>query len=154
MSWTVAQSLANMPIILRTYTPVEDSAYCHASNAPQILGITGGFMAVAIVAVILRMHVRIRMLQFVGPDDYVMIAAAVMSVATFACFVGETYWGMGRHNKCVSLPDVEMQIKWEFFHALWIVTGVVLVKISIAFFLMRLAPKPAWKKFLWCAIGG
>lgn len=135
------------------FTPVEDTPYCNENNAAQILGVTGTFLGLALVTVLLRIYVRARMLKFVGPDDYIMILGSIFAVATFTCFVGETVWGMGRHNKCIPLSDLEMVLKWEFYHAIWIVLGVVSVKISIAFFLIRLAAKATWKKFLWGCVG-
>ncbi|KAK4542846.1 hypothetical protein LTR36_006035, partial [Oleoguttula mirabilis] len=127
------------------YTPLTDDAYCNASNAPAILGVTGAFCGVAFIAVILRLYVRASILNFVGADDYAMIAAMVMAIGSFVCFVFETKYGIGRHTRCISLEEEEMVLKWQFYQSLWVMLGVILVKISIAFFLMRLAPKTSWK---------
>jgi len=134
-------------------TSIEDDAYCHESNVPTILAVTGVFTGAAVITVFLRIWVRSAILKFIGPDDYMMVAAAVMAIATFICFVGESYHGIGQHMSCVSLASNEMVEQWTFFHAIWVMFGVVFVKISIAFFLMRLAPKEAWRQSLWAAIG-
>jgi len=142
-----------MPQIRPRYTPLHDTAYCDASNISEILGVTGAFTGAALIAVILRMYVRTRMLKFVGTDDYVILAAMTLALGTFVCFVAETYYGLGRHDICISPAEMETFLKWNFFNSICIMLGVISVKISIAFFLMRLAPRNAWKKGLWGAIG-
>ena len=92
------------------------------------------------------------MLSVFGADDWVMLAAAFMALATLICFVGESNYGVGRHVECIAVPELEKMMKWQFFHNLWVMFGVVFVKISVALFLMRLAPKKSWKWFFRCCI--
>jgi len=95
----------------RVWEPLVDDAYCNESGVPEILGVTGAFMGAALIAVALRFYVRIRMLKIVGgADDYIMLTAAIMGVGTFICIVGETTWGMGRHNKCIPPEYGAMQV--------------------------------------------
>ncbi|KAI6815787.1 hypothetical protein KC364_g11140 [Hortaea werneckii] len=131
--------------------PISDS-YCRANNLGEILGVTGSFFGAAFIIVSLRLYVRSRILQYVGADDYLMLVAMFMATATFVCFVGETRNGLGKHFPCLSDKDRSVLAHWQFFHNLSVMFGVVFVKLSIAFFLMRLAPKPEWKRYLWGAI--
>ena len=126
---------------------------CSASNVPQILGIVGSLTVLALLAVCLRSYVRIFMLNFFGPDDWTMLAALLMCIATFICLVGETYHGVGSHTACLLPPDIMMIFKWTYFHAIWVTLGQTFVKISIAFFLLRLAPSKSWRWFLIGSIG-
>ncbi|KAI7538355.1 hypothetical protein KC331_g10412 [Hortaea werneckii] len=134
-----------------TEPPVPDG-YCDANNHAEILGVTGSFFSAALIIVSLRFYVRSRILQYVGADDYLMLVAMFMATATFICFVGETKNGLGRHFSCLSDKERSVLAHWQFFHNLSVMFGVVFVKISIAVFLMRLAPKPEWKRYLWGAI--
>ena len=52
----------------------EEIAY---TNAPSILAITGSFFAAAVIVVLLRCYVRIKMLKVFGIDDYIMLFATV-----------------------------------------------------------------------------
>ncbi|KAI7347268.1 hypothetical protein KC320_g7351 [Hortaea werneckii] len=131
--------------------PISDS-YCRSKNHGEILGVTGSFFGAALIIVSLRLYVRSRILQYVGVDDYLMLVAMFMATATFVCFVGDTRHGLGRHFPCLSDKDRSVLAHWQFFHNLSIMFGVVFVKLSIAVFLMRLAPKPEWKRYLWGAI--
>lgn len=76
-----------------------------------------------------------------------------MGVGVYICFIGESFHGLGKHESTLSVPEFEMFSKWQYFHDLWVMFGVSLVKISIALFLMRLAPRRNWKRFLWGMIG-
>ena len=131
------------------------------SNAPSILAVNGVFTFVALVAVVPRVYVRAAMLKFVGSDDYVIVAAMasnlrsqmhlvgsladiavqICGIGVFACFVGECKAGVGKHVKYISLPNYETIFHWIHFHSLTVMVGISLVKISIAFFLLRLVPR-------------
>lgn len=53
------------------------AAYANESNAYEILSVTGVFGFLALLAVVLRMYVRMFMLKYSGSDDWVMVAAMV-----------------------------------------------------------------------------
>lgn len=129
--------MASMPVSLGPrWTPLQDNAYCNDSNAAEILGVTGAFLGLALTSIILRFYVRIKMLKFVGAEDYTMLAAGLLAIGVFVCFVGETFWGNGRHNVCVPVRILlGRQMLWEFVQGICVVPGVVLVKISVALFL-------------------
>lgn len=100
------------------------------------------------------MSVRAVMIKSIGADDYVMLSAVIMAIGTFICFVYETRYAIGKHVQCIGKDDYEMFARWQYYHSLWVMIGVILVKISIALFLMRLVPPgKKWKRFLWACIG-
>lgn len=134
--------------------PPPDNAYCQENNKDEILGVTGAFFTAAIIIVGLRMTVRGVMIKSIGADDWVMFGALIMAMGTFICFVYETKYAVGKHVQCIPPNDYEMFAKWQYYHSLWVMIGVVMVKISIALFLMRLVPPgKKWKRFLWGCIG-
>jgi hypothetical protein len=47
------------------------------NRGPEILAVCGGFVALALVAVLLRIWIRAFMVKSLGADDYVMIGAMV-----------------------------------------------------------------------------
>jgi len=128
--------------------------YLDESNVSFILSLTGTFAVAALLVVILRMYVRIYMLRFVGFDDWTMILAALMALATFVCLCGESAYGMGRHVEWQQPWMFEPLFRWLFAHGIIVMLGVVLVKISVAFFLMRIMLKKNWQIFLWSSVGG
>jgi len=146
----------NMPALFsRQFDNVEKPSqeYLDESNVASILGITGAFAFAALVVVALRLYVRTCMLRFVGLDDWSMILAALMAVGTFVCLCGESLYGMGHHREWQQPWMIEPFFRWLFAHGLIVMLGVVLVKISIAFFLMRIMLQKRWKIFLWSSVG-
>lgn len=123
-----------------------------STNAPKILAINGVFMGIALVVVLLRFFVRSIMLKSVGSDDWVMAASMTFGVGVFVCFIGETSHGVGKHTKSISNDEMVKLLHWQYFHSLLVTIGISLIKISVAFFLLRLVPNKAYKIFLWCMI--
>ena len=134
--------------------PPPTQEYLDESNVAAILSLSGTFAVAALIVVILRLYVRIFMLRFVGLDDWTMILAALMALGTYICMIGESAYGMGRHAEWQQPWMLEPMFRWLFAHGIIVMLGVVLVKISVAFFLMRIMLKKGWQIFLWCSVGG
>jgi len=132
---------------------VPSPEYLEESRVTFILGVTGAFSCAALVVVLLRLYVRTCMLRFVGADDFTIILASLMAIGTFICMCGESSYGMGHHKEWMQPWMFEPYFKWLFAHGLLVMLGVVLVKISIAFFLMRIMVQKRWKTFLWGSVG-
>ncbi|ORX97794.1 hypothetical protein BCR34DRAFT_607135 [Clohesyomyces aquaticus] len=121
------------------------------TNADEILSIVGSFFAVAAFVVLLRCYVRIAMLKVFGIDDYLMVLAMALATVVFVCFVQETHHGLGKHFM-VLLMDPEMYKKFAqylYIHSILIMVGVSVVKLSIAFFLLRLSTRTRYSGFLY-----
>ncbi|KAM0809282.1 hypothetical protein AB5N19_09625 [Seiridium cardinale] len=107
------------------------------TNAPSILGVTGTLMALSFVVVSLRCYVRLVMLKSFSMDDAIMIVALVMAVLSMVCFIGMVQHGAGRWE--ADIPDnwwVGLKF-WSYLIGPFSTTGISLVKISAAFFLLR-----------------
>ena len=124
-----------------------------STNAPSILAVNGVFCGAAVLVMAARFYVRAVMLKTLGTDDWLILAATVCGVGVFTCFVGETHNGKGMHMKSIR-PDESIRLShWTYFHSIIVTVGISLVKLSVAFFLLRLAPGKAHKIFLYCVIG-
>lgn len=132
--------------------------YIAYTNAPQIMAITSSFFAIALVVVLLRCYVRITMLKVFGIDDWIMVFAMIMATAVFVCFKLECDYGLGKHF-FVLLSDPVMYMHFAkilYIHSILVMVGISLVKISIAFFLLRLtgiASKTPYSRFLYGVVG-
>ncbi|KAK3614080.1 hypothetical protein LTR56_027494 [Elasticomyces elasticus] len=133
-------------------TPNTDANYLAENNAANILALVGSLGFVAVVVVAMRLYVRVRILKSTGMDDYLIAASMVLGIGMFVCFVGETYNGLGRHYSTTTFGEQEIYLKWIFAHSVCTTTALSLVKVSIACFLMRLAPRRSWQWFLWATI--
>ncbi|KAE8355042.1 hypothetical protein BDV28DRAFT_163656 [Aspergillus coremiiformis] len=117
------------------------------SRAPHILAIIGSLTGLSGLLVALRCYVRLRILRKFLSEDGVIIAALLCAFGVLACFVGESYHGIGRLY--ISQEDYRVLTEYMFYHAILIVFGISLVKVSLAVFLLRFAPpKKTLKKFI------
>ncbi|KAL3422256.1 integral membrane protein [Phlyctema vagabunda] len=118
------------------------------TNAASILAINAVFCWFTFVVVGLRIYVRTVMLKKMGVDDWICSGAMLMGVAVFICFLGEIHWGLGHHQADISLPHMIKILHWIFFHSIFVTVGISLVKISLAFFLLRFVPGKNQRYFL------
>lgn len=54
-----------------------DPEWAAESNTAMILGVTGGFHALALLFVALRVYTRMFVVKLMGRDDYVVVASVV-----------------------------------------------------------------------------
>ncbi|KAK0111525.1 hypothetical protein ONS95_001879 [Cadophora gregata] len=123
-----------------------------STNAPSILAVNGVFCGAAVVVMAARMYVRAVMLKTLGIDDWLILAATICGVGVFTCFVGETHNGKGMHTKSIRPDEYIRLMHWTYFHSLIVTVGISLVKLSVAFFLLRLAAGKGHRIFLYCVI--
>ncbi|RQM05729.1 hypothetical protein DH86_00003574 [Scytalidium sp. 3C] len=144
-------TMAEMIVKEATDTSVNPTI-SYASNAPQILGVDGFFMALALVTVVARIYVRTVMLKTFGADDYIICISMICAILTFVCFIGETHHGLGWHTADITETMMIKLEHWSFYLSLAVTIGISLVKISIGFFLLRLVPGKKLKWFLYTMI--
>lgn len=124
--------------------------YIAFTNAPILLTQFGSLFAVTSVIVLLRFYVRACMIKSFGKDDWLMLLAYAFAAATFGVYVEQTKAGMGQHMAVITMD----QEKYMYFLKLRQVAsilpsfGVALVKISVAYFLLRLVVHRGYIWFL------
>lgn len=136
--------------------------------APALLAATGTVTAVAILAMCARLWVRVVMIRQVGWDDWLMVSAMVslafisiniveeiltlaqvMSVVGLGIVIAEADYGAGRHAAYLEPARESYGLKLNFVSQLIYLIGVVLVKMSIGVFLLRLTPSTFFRRFIW-----
>lgn len=75
------------------------------------------------------------------------------AIGVFACWIGETRLGIGRHVQYVGAENLIAITRWEFYHSISVTVGISLVKISLGFLLLRLVRKRLYRNFLIGMIG-
>ncbi|KAK3208743.1 hypothetical protein GRF29_77g1830467 [Pseudopithomyces chartarum] len=95
-----------------------------------------------------------------GIDDWLMLLAMTAATTTTALFIKAVTLGMGRHIDFSPVPHPHafpMENFTPYFLSLYIYAVVIvlaysLIKLSIGFFLLRLADRTRWRIFLICTI--
>ncbi|KAE8167191.1 hypothetical protein BDV40DRAFT_295779 [Aspergillus tamarii] len=119
------------------------------SRAPHILAIIGSLTGLSGLLVALRCYVRLFVLRKFLPDDGVIVVSLLCAFGVLACFVGESHHGVGLYSDDIKPGDFQILSEYMFYHAIVIVLGISLVKVSLALFLLRFAsPNKNLKRFI------
>ncbi|KAF2852350.1 hypothetical protein T440DRAFT_526926 [Plenodomus tracheiphilus IPT5] len=117
-------------------------------QGPVILGATLTVTLAALITMITRLYVRVKVIRNVGWDDYVMVSAMALSqCVTGQCVViPQVYYGAGRHIEYIEPSDFSMAFKLNFISQPLYLFAIALVKISVGFFLLRIAVQAFYRR--------
>ncbi|KAL1998723.1 hypothetical protein VTN02DRAFT_5679 [Thermoascus thermophilus] len=135
-------------LVSRQETPSLDPSLPNTTKAPCTLGVVSFLTGIAAVVVALRSYVRAWILTRFGPDDYIMLVAMACSFAVLGCFAGESRHGLGRYNQYITQADQVMLRKYTFYHSIVVMVGISAVKMSVGFFLLRVAEQTRFRKLI------
>ncbi|KAK0113334.1 hypothetical protein ONS95_013590 [Cadophora gregata] len=123
------------------------------SRGPAIIAAVTITTISALATVILRLWVRIKIVRSVGPEDYVMIGAVLLSVTGWLIVIPQVMHGAGRHVAYLDPEVVKIGLKLNFVTQPIYLIATTASKVSIALFLLRIASTKIWKRFLWALLG-
>ncbi|KAK4449065.1 hypothetical protein QBC34DRAFT_97790 [Podospora aff. communis PSN243] len=139
-------SATNKPLVF-------DPATAHESNVPRILGLGISFHVVALVAFALRIYTRTVIVKSFGKDDLMLCLCMVgLTGGGMVTIAVATAHGLGRHAFTLSEEDVIIYGITVFIQALFTtITSLCLLKLSVAFSLLRLAGpmNKWWTRVIW-----
>ncbi|EUC34235.1 hypothetical protein COCCADRAFT_4378 [Bipolaris zeicola 26-R-13] len=118
------------------------------NQGPTILGATLSVFILAVITTIARLYVRIRMIRNVGWDDYTMILSMVLCIAGQCVIIPQVYYGAGRHIEYIDPKDFPQAMKLNFISQPIYLFAICFVKISVGFFLLRIAVRPFFRRLI------
>ncbi|KAJ5062481.1 hypothetical protein J3E72DRAFT_187717 [Bipolaris maydis] len=118
------------------------------NQGPTILGTTLSVFILAVMTTIARLYVRIRMIRNVGWDDYTMILSMVLCIAGQCVIIPQVYYGAGRHIEYIDPKDFSQAMKLNFISQPIYLFAICFVKISVGFFLLRIAVRPFFRRLI------
>ncbi|KAE9573391.1 hypothetical protein CGCSCA5_v004381 [Colletotrichum siamense] len=130
-----------------------DPEWAAESNTAMILGVTGGFHALALLFVALRVYTRMFVVKLMGRDDYVVVASVLCAVAGMTIFSVQSFHGLGKHTITIAAEDMLIMRKSSFFQSIISsIAGLALLKVSIGLSLLRLSRSVWYSRSLWALI--
>jgi len=124
------------------------------SNTEMIMSVLSVFHFVALVFVSLRLYARVVVIKSPGKDDWTMVLAALFAFGGgWITFLLQSQRGLGKHTDTISREDKVIFDKLSFWQSVLSATCALgLLKISIAFNLLRLSKSRWYKLALWATI--
>lgn len=81
-------------------------------------------------------------------QDYVMISSMVLCIAGQCIIIPQVYYGAGRHIEYIEIPDFQTSFKLNFITQPLYLFAICLTKVSVGFFLLRIANQPFYRRLI------
>lgn len=153
--------------------PSITAEYLSYNKGPLYLVIVATLGSIALSTFLLRVHTRIKLLHFFGIDDCLCLVAVVShpkikmikrsesnphalqfcSIGALVVFIALERLGIGKHIYAIPAENLTQLVRWQWYFTLFIVIGISFVKLSVAFFLLRIIHRPYYRRFLYNMIG-
>ncbi|KAM7203289.1 hypothetical protein V8F33_002280 [Rhypophila sp. PSN 637] len=123
------------------------------NKGPIVLAITYVTTSIALLAVAMRMFVRVKVVKSVGWDDYAILLASAMAILVLAWEIMSVNHGNGRHAYYLSEYDKVQASKWSRLTVPPNLTACTLARVSFCLFLMRIVNRQRmYTIFLWAIV--
>ncbi|KAI1798945.1 hypothetical protein F4811DRAFT_141614 [Daldinia bambusicola] len=123
------------------------------SLGPLFEHINIAFLTVASVSFALRAYVRIFLIKAFGQDDYWMTAALGVFIANTTIALLSVKYGSGQHIWHLDDEQIRMALKLTYLTEITYGTTMILTKMSIAAFLLRVTPDRIHRRIIYVAAG-
>ncbi|KXJ92992.1 hypothetical protein Micbo1qcDRAFT_232643 [Microdochium bolleyi] len=130
----------------------QDPTVSTESNASALVVTAYVMLALTWISVILRTYVRGFLTKGFLADDWWMLAAQANFTVSCAFILRGCFYGLGRHNKSLSVYDEVNSIKWQALATATYVLNMWLIKMSIGIFLLRIATLKRYRYTLYISI--
>ncbi|KAI0852385.1 hypothetical protein F5Y00DRAFT_194323 [Daldinia vernicosa] len=125
-------------------------------SSPDSLGplferINIAFFTVAGTSFALRVYVRAILINAFGKDDYWMTAAMAAYIANTTIAILSVKYGSGQHKWLIEPEDITMALKLTYASEITYGTTMILTKMSIAAFLLRVTPHKIHRRIIYTA---
>ncbi|KAF2269979.1 integral membrane protein [Lojkania enalia] len=107
-------------------------------RGPMIMGLTWTFTSLAIVAVVLRFYVRIKLASGPALDDWLMGIALVFDIVSQSFVTVGYHYGLGKHDASLRPDQMINVLKWMWLANTPGLLVSIVARISIAVLLVRL----------------
>jgi len=124
---------------------IREAPVDHSNRGGSLIVLCVIAIVVTGIVVPLRFFVRARIVRSVGWDDWMILAAAVSSIALYATTIASVHYGAGRHTWDISSQDFMVAMKFNFITQIASIYSLLFLKVSICLFIVRLGPRPIYK---------
>ncbi|KAK8024451.1 hypothetical protein PG993_012517 [Apiospora rasikravindrae] len=115
---------------------------------PLMIGFMWTFTSLAMIAIALRLYVRVFIVEKLGLDDWFMIVAGIFQLAYQACMTKAYQWGLGMDSMNLTYdPQITNILKWNLIGSIPGIVVAICARISIATLLIRLFGGRKWFKW-------
>ncbi|KAL8404697.1 hypothetical protein RB594_009528 [Gaeumannomyces avenae] len=123
------------------------------NRGPELLATSISLTALTLTIIGMRLYVRIKMINNLFTDDYLMVLSALFFVAMTALVVIQAEKGAGRHIEYIGKADFVAAQHANFATQPICLVSIGLARLSVACFLLRFASSRMFKWIIWAIMG-
>ncbi|RDW64003.1 hypothetical protein BP5796_10505 [Coleophoma crateriformis] len=112
-------------------------------RGPELVAVLGVFLGLAWLVVCLRIYVKLFLTKHWGGDDCVLLMSLAFFTAYASCSLSGIEYGTGRHVDDIPPQDAPKALYYWFLCELFYTISTVLVRLSVAIFLLKICISPA-----------
>ncbi|KAK8867636.1 hypothetical protein PGQ11_006214 [Apiospora arundinis] len=123
-------------------------------QATTLVVVTGIFLPLAVISMAIRTYTRAAIVRKVAFDDYLMLAATILSTGMCVLVLQMLNWGLGKHLWNVPISD--LYPRWmlnNVIAAILFCLATGLAKGSILLFYLRIFPSKPMRMAIWGVFG-
>ncbi|KAF2129613.1 hypothetical protein P153DRAFT_376043 [Dothidotthia symphoricarpi CBS 119687] len=123
------------------------------NRGPELQVVVSTFVAVAFIAVVLRVYVRLFLVKAFGWDDSWMVAALLAQIMFAAAALGGVHYGTGRHMADLTAENAMKAMRYWWICYIGYCLSMIAAKISIGLFLLRVTVSKIHRWIIFIAMG-
>ncbi|KAI1821778.1 hypothetical protein F4861DRAFT_441475 [Xylaria intraflava] len=114
-------------------------------RGPELAAVTGAFLGLAAISVLLRCYVRLFMLKIFRPEDWLAVWT-LASFTSYAVFIILTIkYGGGKHTIDVPRENIPKVVQMRWASEITYVATITTLKLTVGLFLLRICSQ-LWHK--------
>ncbi|KAJ2906606.1 putative integral membrane family protein [Zalerion maritima] len=126
-----------------------DEVDLNETNGKALVSASVVFLVISYLSVFLRSYVRAFLTNGFQADDWFMVVAQINYTLSCAFVLAGVSTGLGHHNAALPQDEEIEALKWQALATATYVSNMMFIKLSIGFFLLRLATERRYKYTIW-----
>ncbi|KAG4430976.1 hypothetical protein IFR05_013536 [Cadophora sp. M221] len=118
-------------------------------RGPELAAVLGVFLGMSLVFVLLRVYVKTFLSKSWGSDDILLVVSLILFITYCAFAATGLHYGTGRHFTDIPSKDVPKALYYWFLCEIFYALTTLLIRLSIAVFLLRICMEPLHKKIVY-----
>ncbi|KAI1503581.1 hypothetical protein F5X99DRAFT_98625 [Biscogniauxia marginata] len=132
---------------------VQDPDVSTESNGGGLVTAATMMLVLSWCSVFLRSYTRAFLTKCFQVDDWLMLTAQINFTVSCAFILRGVTYGVGRHNKSLSQDDEIEALMYQALATATYILNMLLIKLSIGIFLLRLAMERRYKYTIYISLG-
>ncbi|KAI2642564.1 hypothetical protein GGS21DRAFT_178478 [Xylaria nigripes] len=122
------------------------------NRGPELAAVTGAFLGLSAITVLLRCYVRLVVLRIFRPEDYLAAGTLMLFIAYTAVVSLSIEYGAGKHTVDVPKENIPKVLEMRWVGEIIYVATAATLKLTVGVFLLRICSQMWHKVTIWIVL--